>query len=207
MSTDRGLLLVAMEPPASLEEEFNDWYDTEHVPQRLSLPGFLGGRRFVCIEGWPRYLATYDLTTPAAVETPEYMAVSGSRSTPWSRRILPRTTGRHRIVARRIGAGSETLTSRPISRLLLARYPAVTDSEPLVAAIAEVARTMPGDVQTRLFASTDGDVILVAAFDRPPMPGALTERFAMLAGAAADLFNIYVPYVRVADDRAPHDRG
>ena len=29
-----GLLLVTMEPPASLEEEFADWYDTEHVPER-----------------------------------------------------------------------------------------------------------------------------------------------------------------------------
>lgn len=207
MSSESGLLLVTMEPPAALEEEFNDWYDTEHVPQRCGLPGFLGGRRFVCIEGWPRYLATYDLTSPAAVETPEYAAVSGSRSTPWSRRILPRTSGRQRIVARRIGAGSETLTSRPISRLLLARYPAVTDSGPLVAASAQLAQAMPAAVQARIFATADGDVILIAAFDRPLMPGALTERFATLAGAAADLFNIYVPYVRVADDRAPHERG
>jgi hypothetical protein len=40
MTAGKGLLLVMMEPPACLEEEFNDWYDTEHLPQRRSLTWF-----------------------------------------------------------------------------------------------------------------------------------------------------------------------
>lgn len=92
-----ALLLAMMEPPASLEEEFNDWYDTEHFPQRLALPGFHSGRRWVCIHGWPRYLATYQLDAISALEHPDYLAVSGEQGTPWSRRILPRTLGRQRL--------------------------------------------------------------------------------------------------------------
>ena len=34
-----GLLFATMEPPANIEEEFQDWYDTEHFPERQSLPG------------------------------------------------------------------------------------------------------------------------------------------------------------------------
>src|SRR5215813_11634719 len=58
---DKGFLLVTMEPPPAFEEEFNAWYDTEHLPERLALPGFETARRFVCISGHPRYLAMYDL--------------------------------------------------------------------------------------------------------------------------------------------------
>ena len=63
----KGLLLVTMEPPAGLEEEFNDWYDHEHLPQRMRMPGFETGARFVCLEGWPRWLALYDLASLAAL--------------------------------------------------------------------------------------------------------------------------------------------
>ena len=65
----KALLLVTMEAPASFEEEFNDWYDFEHLPQRLAMPGFENGGRFVCLEGWPRWLALYDLSSRAALET------------------------------------------------------------------------------------------------------------------------------------------
>src|SRR3954453_13674036 len=102
MPDAKALLLVTMEAPAGLEEEFNDWYDTEHLPQRCALPGFETGARFVCIDCWPRWLALYDLTSPAALESEAYRAVSGANNTSWSRRILPRTLGRMRIVGEQI---------------------------------------------------------------------------------------------------------
>jgi len=37
-----------------MEEEFNAWYDSEHLPERLAIPGFRSAR-----EG--KYLATYEL--------------------------------------------------------------------------------------------------------------------------------------------------
>ena len=44
----RGLLLTMTEPPAAMEEEFNAWYETEHLPERLAIPGFRSARRWVC---------------------------------------------------------------------------------------------------------------------------------------------------------------
>jgi hypothetical protein len=40
MTAQMGLMLALMEPPDGLGEEFADWYDTEHLPQRRGLPGF-----------------------------------------------------------------------------------------------------------------------------------------------------------------------
>jgi hypothetical protein len=34
-----GLLAVWMEPPPESEEDFNRWYDEEHLADRISLPG------------------------------------------------------------------------------------------------------------------------------------------------------------------------
>ena len=123
MSNNKGLLLVTMEPPAGLEEEFNDWYDTEHFPQRRGLPGFESASRWACLAGWPRWLALYDLASVGALDTPEYEAVSGANSTPWSRRILPRTIGRSRVVAEQIAPGGAlSVAPEAVSRLLVIRF-------------------------------------------------------------------------------------
>ena len=37
----RGLLMVFTEVPAEHEEEYNRWYNEEHIPERLSIPGVL----------------------------------------------------------------------------------------------------------------------------------------------------------------------
>ena len=37
----KGILIAAMELSAGPEDEFHDWYDLEHVPERLRVPGFV----------------------------------------------------------------------------------------------------------------------------------------------------------------------
>jgi len=79
-----------MGPTAQDEEEFNAWYDFEHLPQRLALPGFLTGERFVCLEGAPRYVAIYDLSDTDVITGRDYLAEAGQHFTPWSKRMLAR---------------------------------------------------------------------------------------------------------------------
>ena len=81
-----GLLITMTEPPPEMEEEFNAWYDTEHLPERLAIPGFLSARRWVARDlepGKGKYFATYELKTPgvlydirraAQLERPENLA-------------------------------------------------------------------------------------------------------------------------------------
>jgi hypothetical protein len=89
----KGLLLTMTEPPAQMEEEFNAWYDSEHLPERLSISGFHSARRWIdphAPAGSGKYLATYELDSPQALQTPEYLAHVGDHFTPWSKRCLSR---------------------------------------------------------------------------------------------------------------------
>lgn len=79
------------EPTPAMEEEFNAWYDSEHLPERLSIPGFSSARRWVdprAPTGTGKYLATYELDSPQVLQTPEYLAHVGDHFTPWSKRCL-----------------------------------------------------------------------------------------------------------------------
>jgi hypothetical protein len=73
-----GLLFSQMEPPPELEADFHDWYETEHIPVRMAVPGFREAVRYEAVEGSPRYLACYFLESLAALETPEYREVKES---------------------------------------------------------------------------------------------------------------------------------
>jgi hypothetical protein len=52
--------------PAKYEEEFNAWYNEEHIPERLSIPGVLSAARYQAVAGGPKYLACYELANPEA---------------------------------------------------------------------------------------------------------------------------------------------
>lgn len=74
------LLFVYSEPGPVPEAEFNDWYDNEHVPARLAVPGFSGVCRFRAADDRaPSWLATYEVA-PGVLDGPEYKALAGSAS-------------------------------------------------------------------------------------------------------------------------------
>ncbi len=200
-----AMLIVTMEPPATLEEEFNDWYDTEHFPQRRALPGFLSASRWVCLDGWPRYLALYDLASTGALATAEYRAVSGANSTPWSLRVLPRTVGRQRLFGESLGDGERIGIDKgdPIAadavRLLLASWPATAPApvDTLAERIRAAAGDLPGVRQISLVRTggEQAEIWLIAAFDYP----ATLEHLAILhrvQAVGARTFNLYAPYLR-----------
>jgi hypothetical protein len=55
------LNLVTVDVEDAGAEAFNRWYNEVHVPEILGCPGWLANERFECVDGEPRYLATYDL--------------------------------------------------------------------------------------------------------------------------------------------------
>jgi hypothetical protein len=200
MPDNKALLLVTMEPSAGFEDEFNDWYDTEHFPQRMGLPGFETGSRWACLSGWPRWLAIYDVASRAALETPEYLAVSLANATPWSKRVAARTTGRMRIVADQIAPGAALASPlQQVSRLLMARFPGVAKPVEAAQQLRDAADSIVGRTQTRVFesdAEAGRDLWLLAEFDRPMSPERVTDALATVGGIGANLFNLYAPYWR-----------
>jgi hypothetical protein len=55
-------------------EQFYAWHDKEHIPERLSLPGFRRGRRFVRPDHSPEWLTMYEAVDVRALVSPEYLA-------------------------------------------------------------------------------------------------------------------------------------
>jgi len=101
-----GLLLTITEPQPELEAEFNAWYDSEHIAERLSIPGFLSARRWVADvkPGEGKYLATYELVSAGVLQTEEYRARLAN-PTAWSRRSLEQLVVFRRWACEQINPG------------------------------------------------------------------------------------------------------
>ena len=87
-----GLLMVWAEVPDDLEDEFNRWYNEEHLAERLSVPGVLSAARYEAVSSGPKHLAFYELESPAVLDTPEYRKHLDD-PTEWSRRMSPGVIG------------------------------------------------------------------------------------------------------------------
>jgi len=76
------LLFVYGEPsPGVSEQEFNDWYDNEHVPARQVVPGFQSLARYKAVDGQsPSWLALYDLDSPSVAKSEAYKRLPLSAS-------------------------------------------------------------------------------------------------------------------------------
>ena len=64
-----GLLMVWADVPADKEDDFNRWYNEEHIPELLALPGVLNAARYEAVKSGPKHLACYELESPAVVQT------------------------------------------------------------------------------------------------------------------------------------------
>lgn len=92
MTDAKALLAVWMNPAPEREDDLNRWYAEEHFPDRLAMPGWLRGRRYVSLEGEHKYVALYDLEDLGALSSPKYKQ-SMANSTPWTRQVVDNLLG------------------------------------------------------------------------------------------------------------------
>lgn len=78
-----AMLMVATDIAPADEEDFNRWYDREHVEERVRIAGFLSGIRYQSLQGGRKYLGLY-LTESLASFTSQAYQTAFSRQTPWS---------------------------------------------------------------------------------------------------------------------------
>ena len=82
-----GLMMVWCEVPADVEEEFNQWYNTEHLQELLSVPGVLNAARYEATSSGPKHLAMYELESADVINTD---AFKNRPPTPWGQKVGPR---------------------------------------------------------------------------------------------------------------------
>lgn len=85
----RGVVCVWNDIDNEIADEFDEWYQKDHLPDRVGTPGFRSSRRYVRVAGEGRqYLAFSELDTVAVGASPAYRSRLGN-ATEWTRRIMP----------------------------------------------------------------------------------------------------------------------
>jgi len=67
--------------------EFYEWHDREHIPERVSIPGFLRGRRLIALRGEPEYFTFYEVTDRSVLTSDDYKTRLNS-PTEWTTRAV-----------------------------------------------------------------------------------------------------------------------
>lgn len=91
------LRVVMMDVDPEYEEEFNRWYNEEHLPQLVKVPGALSGRRYKVVpfleeygkKGFgriPKYMTIYE---HESIDIPNTEAFKKANFTPWTERMSP----------------------------------------------------------------------------------------------------------------------
>ena len=69
------------------DAEFDHWHTSEHIPERVSVPGFLRGRRYNVIAGNPTYFTLYETDTVAVLQSAAYLERLNA-PTPWTSKCI-----------------------------------------------------------------------------------------------------------------------
>jgi hypothetical protein len=94
-----GMLMTSMDIDATHEREFNQWYDREHLAERVAIEGFLEARRYVAVEASPKYLGLYSTKTFDVLDSDAYRTALANQ-TAWSKSNIGRFQNMLRSVAR-----------------------------------------------------------------------------------------------------------
>jgi hypothetical protein len=71
--SDPGILAIFNDCRPGREAEFEEWFQGEHLLERLAVPGFLFGRRHQAISGTSRYFNFYLVESPAVLTSKPYL--------------------------------------------------------------------------------------------------------------------------------------
>ena len=164
----KGVLIAAMDFTNVAADEFNDWYDTEHIPERQLVPGFLTLQRWIGAENPKQSVATYDLDALAVLQSPQYRSIGGENLSPWSKRVTGKVERLLRYEGEQILPGDVTAPEKAGGLLLVGMTPgpdvetafnAWYDTEH-VPALARV----PGVLCARRFRTNSGNPKYVALY-------------------------------------------
>jgi hypothetical protein len=163
----KGTLIAAMKIGRAAADEFHDWYDTEHLPERQRVPGFLVCERWIGVDDPTVSVATYDLETLAVLKSPAYLAIGGDNLSPWSKRVTARVERLMRFEGDQIlpgdqlpsPAGGLLLNAMNVAPELETEFNEWYDKEHIPA-----LRAVPGVVCARRFRGTSGNRKYVALY-------------------------------------------
>lgn len=105
----KGLLVAGFNYSKLDAGEFNDWYDTEHLPERQRCKGFINAVRWQGVDDPKVAIATYDLESRAVLHSAPYLAIARENLSPWSKRMVGKAQRLLRIEADQLVPGDQVM--------------------------------------------------------------------------------------------------
>jgi hypothetical protein len=96
-------MLLSFDVAEEAASEHDEWHTHEHLPERLSIPGFLRGTRWVALQGRPRYLVLYEVEHLATLESDAYLERL-NHPTPRTAKMMPHYRGMSRGLCSIVGS-------------------------------------------------------------------------------------------------------
>ena len=96
-------MLLSFDIAADAIEEHDRWHTHEHLPERLSIPGFLRGTRWIASGKGPRYMVIYEVESLATLASDAYLARLNNPS-PWTTKMMPHYIGMNRGLCTVLGS-------------------------------------------------------------------------------------------------------
>ena len=116
----KGLLVAGFNYSMVDAGEFNDWYDTEHLPERQRCKGFINCVRWEGVEDPKVSIATYDLDSHAVLHSAPYEAIGRANLSPWSKRMTSRAQRLLRIEGEQLIPGDEVMKGTTANLMIFA---------------------------------------------------------------------------------------
>jgi hypothetical protein len=82
-----GAVCIWNDVTAEGRDEFYAWHETEHMPERVAIEGFLRGRRYIAAHAPTEWFTLYETLTTATLAGPAYLARL-DHPTDWTRRTV-----------------------------------------------------------------------------------------------------------------------
>jgi len=188
-----GRAAVAMwwDVPSEVREEWEDWHSHEHMPERLAIPGFLRGSRWVADSS---YFVLYEVDGFATLTGGPYLERLND-PTPWSRKMMPH----HRNMVRSLcearasfGRGVAQVLATLRTEIAADALQPLPGRKGLTAAHLLESRPMAGMAQTVEQKIRGGDaeakwIALIGGYDADAVAVACRE---IAPGAAAGLYRL-----------------
>jgi hypothetical protein len=171
--------------------EFEHWHSSEHMPERLAIPGFLRGTRWIALSGEPSYFVLYEAAELSTITSGAYLERLNN-PTPWSRRMMPE----HRNMARSLCLVRAAYGAGLPYAMATVRFSGAAPSLPKAKAVTSAALLESQIVQGGPTAEQKirgGDaaadrVLLIGGYDAEAVSGA--ARGLALPGATLGLYRV-----------------
>jgi hypothetical protein len=103
----QAAMLLSFDVAVDAVGEHDQWHTHEHLPERLSIPGFVRGSRWIAVRGQPRYFVMYEVEQLATLTSPPYLDRLNNPS-PWTSKMMVHYRGMTRgfcLVTGSFGSG------------------------------------------------------------------------------------------------------